>query len=200
LTALSQRAGDGDGDGVSTDVWAGRRFAVKAPTGPDVGGVVKRRFFLVVALAGIAVASAGGTASARGPANEFAVGSAKTDVAIALADMHASFSAHSTGVGCGASGQIVYEQSTLAFTANVDVLVIVGRGAYFGGNITKVKRGPVTVGEAAYFDAFDSQQPGGLGDEFVLEVLLPSPSPLCLPPIAGMPITSGNVVIQGQGL
>jgi hypothetical protein len=161
---------------------------------------VKHRICFVLALAELVVAFAPGSASARGPANEFAVGSAKTDVTIFVVDEHASFSAHNTGVGCNATGQIVFDQPTLAFTAKIDVLVIVGSGAYFGGTITKVVRGPVNVGEAAYFDAFDSGQPGGAGDEFMLDVLLPSSMPDCLPPLQGFPITGGNVVIRSPQL
>jgi hypothetical protein len=163
-------------------------------------GVVKRRYLLVSALGAVVVALAAGNASARSTTNEFAVGSAKTDIDLVVVDEHASFSAHNTGVGCAATGQIVYDQPTLAFTAKIDVLVVMGPAAYFGGPITKVQRGPVAVGESAYFDALDSQQPGGVGDEFTLETLLPSSNPACLPPIAGFPITRGNVVIKGDGL
>ena len=161
---------------------------------------MKRRYLLGSALVAVVVALAAGNASARNATNEFAVGSAKTDIDLVVVDEHASFSAHNTGVGCAATGQIVYDQPTLAFTAKIDVLVVMGPAAYFGGTITKVQRGPVAVGESAYFDALDSQQPGGAGDEFTLEVLLPMPNPACLPPIAGLPITRGNVVIKGDGL
>jgi hypothetical protein len=162
---------------------------------------VKRIFLLALALATVVVPLGGGSASARGPTNQFAVGSAKTDIATLSAE-HASFSAHNTGIGCGATGQIVYDSPTLAFTAKIDVLVIDvidGQRAYFGGPITKVQRGPVPVGAAAYFDAFDSQLPGGTGDQFVQEVLLPERNPDCLPPIDGFPITSGNIVIRTNG-
>ena len=158
---------------------------------------MKRRYLLVSALGAVVVALNAGNASARPTTHEFAVGSARTDIDLVVVDEHASFSAHNTGAGCGATGQIVFDEPTLAFTAKIDVLVIMGRAAYFGGTITKAQRGPVAVGEAAYFDAVDSQQPGGVGDEFTLEVLSPSANSDCLHPIAGLPITRGNVVIKG---
>jgi hypothetical protein len=158
---------------------------------------VRRTLGVTFALAAIISGVAAGNAGARGPTNEFTVGSAKTDVEVVVVGQHASFSAHNTGAGCGATGQIVYDEPTLGFTAKIDTLVVMGQAAYFGGQITKVVRGPVTVGDGAYFDAFDSQQPGGLGDQFRLDVLLPSPTSVCLPPeLLGVPITSGNIVIH----
>jgi hypothetical protein len=157
---------------------------------------MKAKPMVAPALAAVLVALSGSAAAARGPANEFASGSAKTDVSVFVVDEHASFSAHNTGVGCQATGQINFDQPTIAFTAKIDVLVIVGQGAYFGGRITKVVRGPVSVGEFAYFDAFDSRQPSGLGDEFMLELLTPLEQPTCFPPLQGFPITGGNVVIR----
>ena len=59
---------------------------------------MKRRYLLVSALGAIVVALAAGDAAARGPASQFAVGSAKTEVNIVLADERASFSAHNTSV------------------------------------------------------------------------------------------------------
>jgi hypothetical protein len=163
-------------------------------------GVVKRRYLLVSALGAVVVALAAGNAGARSTTNEFAVGSAKTDIDLVVVDEHASFSAHNTGVGCSATGQIVYDQPTVSFTAKIDVLVVVGSAAYFGGPITKVARGFPQVGEAVYFDAFDSQQPGGVLDQFRLRVFSP-PSPSCLTPtLLGIPITRGNIVIKGDAL
>ena len=164
-----------------------------------------RRFYLVLPLAATVLALAASNAAARGPANEFAVGSAKTEVNLVLANERASFSAHNTSVfpSCAATGQIVYDTPDLAFTAKIDVLVIGVQAAYFGGPITKVARGPddVLVGQAAYFDAFDSQQPGGMGDTFILEAVGVPPSPICLPPLLGaIPVTHGNIVIQAPGL
>jgi hypothetical protein len=161
---------------------------------------VKQRYLLVSALGAVVVALAAGNAAARSTTNEFAVGSAKTELELEVADVRASFSAHNTGVGCSATGQIVYDHPTLAFTAKIDVLVIMGTATYFGGPITKVVRGPVAVGEAAYFDAVDSQQPGGFGDQFSQVLLLASPSPACVTPMPGIAITHGNVVIKGDGL
>ena len=165
---------------------------------------MKRRYLLVSALGAVVVALAAGSASARSTTSEFAVGSAKTEVNIVLANERASFSAHNTSVfpSCAATGQIVYDTPDLAFTAKIDVLVIGVNAAYFGGPITKVARGPddVLVGQAAYFDALDSQQPGGMGDTFILEAVGVPPSPLCLSPLPGVPITNGNILIQTPGL
>jgi hypothetical protein len=167
---------------------------------------VKLRSLVLLLVPAAVLALGPGGAAARGPANQFAAGSAKTDVSIFVVDEHASFSAHNTGTGCEATGQIVFDQPTLAFTAKIDVLVvldqIVGQGAYFGGRITKLVRGPVgvNVGDSVYFDAFDSSQPGGAGDEFMLELITPLPIPTCFEPFRGFPITAGNVVIRAPQL
>jgi hypothetical protein len=160
-----------------------------------------RRLFGLGAALTFALAVAGG-ATARGPTNQFAVGSAKTDMTLISDVEHASFSAHNTvGGSCRATGQIVYQSPVASFTANIVELVIMGHTAFFGGPITQAGRG-VTVGTSAYFDVSDSGMPGGTGDGFVFEGVNNAPPafPLCLPPFPGHPLTSGNVVIQATGL
>jgi hypothetical protein len=166
----------------------------------EEGAPVKLRSLVILLAPTVVLALGGGSAAARGPANQFAAGSASSETSIFVVDQHASFSAHNTGVGCEATGQVVFDQPTLAFTAKINVLVILGQGAYFGGPVTKAVRGPVSVGESAYFDAVDSGQPGGVGDEFALELLFADPVPICFEPIQGIPITSGNVVIRASQL
>jgi hypothetical protein len=139
-------------------------------------------------------------AAARGNANEFAVGSAKTEMEASVGDEHASFSAHSVaGTSCEAKGQIVYRSDFAAFTTKIDSLTIIGNGAFFAGEVTKVVSGPVEVGDAALFHAADSGMPGGTGDTFAFEGWIPGGvegQPLCVAPAAGHLITRGNIVIK----
>ena len=143
-------------------------------------------------------------AAARGPANEFAVGSAKSDVDVILGAEHASFSVrNTTGPRCQATGQIVYKSDFADFTAKLVELTIVGHGAFFGGPITKSASGPYTVGQSVYFDATDSGMPGGTGDTFRFSYVTDNPAPgfvLCFTPLVGNPITQGNIVINPTGI
>jgi hypothetical protein len=145
-----------------------------------------------------------GAATARPPAKEFAVGSAKTETVIFVGAEHASFSVHNvTGTSCEAKGQIVYKSDVSSFTARLNGLTIspAGNAAYFEGRVTKVENGPTTVGDYVAFDATDSGMPGGTGDTFVFEFFLTNfpGGPFCLPPLTGHPITSGNIVIKTAG-
>jgi len=148
----------------------------------------------------IAALAAPGAAAARPPANQFAVGSAKTDLSIDIMTSdgleHASFSAHNSSQfpNCDAKGQMVYKGPTAEFTADIDQLVIMDRGAYLGGSVTKATTGPVSVGTSVAFDAFDSGQPAGTGDQFLFEGF--AVMPLCLTPVLGHAVTSGNIVIK----
>ena len=159
-----------------------------------------RRFAIGAALMlALAITS---VAAARGPANEFAAGSAKTEMDIFVGNEHASFSAHNVpGSSCEATGQIVYESDFLSFTAKIDELTIIGNGAFFAGTVTKAVFGPANVGDTATFDATDSGLPGGTGDTFILDAAGAAPPEqiFCYPPITGHPITSGNVVIKTTG-
>ena len=172
-----------------------------------------RRWLFVLGATLVAFAVVG-AASARGPANEFAVGSAKS-VEFGNGVEHASFSAHNTGVGCDATGQIVYKNTAIGveFVAKVDTLVIQPAGpeqaaAFFTAVITKVKQGfQGFVGATAWFDAFDSGLggPDGKGDMFRLRVIgLPPEETLigteCVPPVPADPITQGNIVIKAEPL
>jgi hypothetical protein len=148
-------------------------------------------------------------ASARGPANEFAVGSAKTEMDLFIADFseHASLSAHNTtGPSCQATGQIVYKSTSTGvdFTAKIVELTIdplLGKSAFFGGPITRAASGPFAVGDYAYFDATDSGMLEGTGDTFVFFTLPRPPAGVwCLEPGAGHMITHGNIVIKATGL
>ena len=143
-------------------------------------------------------------AAARGPANEFAVGSAKSETIVILGAEHASFSAHNTGgPRCEATGQIEYKSEFADFTAKIVELTTVGNGAFFGGPITKVASGRATVNQSAYFDVTDSGMPGGMGDTFRFAHLIDRPPPgfvLCFDPLVGAPIAQGNIVIKTGGI
>jgi len=142
-------------------------------------------------------------AEARGPANEFSVGSAKSEVVILGAE-HASFSAHNTtGPRCEATGQMVYKSDRYDFTSKINELTIVGDGAFFGGPVVKVTSGLLTVGQSVYFDATDSGMPGGTGDTFHFTHVIDTPPPgflLCFAPLVGVPIMQGNIVINTTGI
>ena len=94
----------------------------------------------------ILVLALSSVAAARGPANEFAVGSAKTEMDLFIASMaeHASLSAHNApGPSCQATGQIVYKSTGASFTAKIVELTIdplSGKSAFFGGPITRVAK------------------------------------------------------------
>jgi len=159
-------------------------------------------------LAGLSLVLAlSSVAAARGPANEFAVGSAKTEMDLFIANLseHGSFSAHNTtGPSCQATGQMVYKSAGADFTVKIVELTIdplLGKSAVFGGPITKVASGPFALGEYAYFDATDSGMPGGFGDSFEFFSFPPPPAGVwCFAPAAGHPITQGNIVIKAMGL
>jgi hypothetical protein len=140
-------------------------------------------------------------AAARGPANEFAAGSAKTEVALLVGDEHASFSAHNVPGppgSCDATGHIVYSSDAVSFAAKIVELTIVGNSAFFGGPVTKSASAGVEVGDSVYFNAADSRMPGGAGDLFLFEFFVPGgvADTLCLTPTLGLPITQGNIVIK----
>ena len=142
-------------------------------------------------------------ATANDPGNSFAVGSAKTDLGGAVGIEHASFSAHAIpgpeGT-CPAKGHIVYESAAFEFRAEVTELTVVGNAAYFGAEVTKADRGPVEVGDEAFFNVSDSGLPGGAGDTFLFENTIAggSPGTACFEPVPGHPITSGNIVIKSN--
>jgi hypothetical protein len=148
-------------------------------------------------------------AEARGPANEFAVGSAKTELEVVIADFseHASLSAHNTtGPSCQATGQVNYKSLGADFTAKIVVLTIdpvldpvFGTRAFLAGPITRAASGPFGVGKYVYFDVTDSGMPGGFGDTFASFSLEPSPGGVCLEPGVGHAITEGNIVIKASG-
>jgi hypothetical protein len=143
-------------------------------------------------------------AAARGPANEFAVGSAKSETVVILGAEHASFSVHNTGgARCEASGQIVYKSEFGDFTAKINELTIVGNGAFFGGPITRVESGVWHLGQSAYFDVSDSGMPGGMGDTFRLSHVVDAREAgflFCFAPLVGNPIVQGNIVIKTTGI
>jgi hypothetical protein len=172
-----------------------------------------RRLLLICLGAMFALA---GMASARGPANEFAAGSAKTEADTVIGNEHASFDVHNVpGTSCEASGYIVYKTDLspltggpLEFEAKLDRLVLgspdvpeEAGGAAFTGPIQRVKQGdPNLKGQTAVFDAFDSGLGGGTGDLFQLENILEIPPVACLLPMGGHPIDQGNIIIKATGL
>jgi hypothetical protein len=138
---------------------------------------------------------------------EFAVGSAKTEIDLVIADLseHASLSAHNTtGPSCQATGQIVYKSTSADFTAKIVELTIdpgSGKTAFFAGPITKVASGPFAVGQYASFDVTDSGMPGGFGDTFAFRGAMPPPGGLtCRMPVDGLLITQGNIVVKATGI
>jgi hypothetical protein len=141
-------------------------------------------------------------AAARGPANEFAAGSAKTEAALFVGDEHVSFSAHNVPGppdSCDATGHIVYKSESAEFRVKVVELTIIGNAAFFGGPVTKSASGGVEVGDSAYFDVTDSGMPGGTGDTFIFELHVSGVvGTLCFPPVLGQPITKGNIVIKAN--
>jgi hypothetical protein len=157
-----------------------------------------QKFLLfIVAVAVLALAASG-----LGSADELAAGSAKTDIDVVLGSEHASFGAHTTGgPDCEATGHIVYKNTATGdeFAAKITRLITnqlpEAPEVFFAGPVTKAEQGTVNVGDFVYFHASDSQQPGGTGDtfEFVASI---SFDPTCKPPAAGLPITSGNIVIK----
>ena len=173
---------------------------------------MRRVSLVALALLVLVGATVVGAAGARESANEYAVGSAKTEIALSVASVgeQASFSARNT-VGCDATGQIVYKNTALGldFVAKIISLVIFVTGPdqaspFFAAEITKVKQGHQSlVGRIARFNAFDSGLggPDGKGDQFELEEILTDPtSSRCLFPHFGHPITQGNIVIKAEPL
>lgn len=163
-----------------------------------------RRFLALGAAALLPLVVAGG---AGGSGTQFAVGSAKTEVNVFIGLEHASFSAHSTGVGCEAKGQIVYDNAAFGnFTAKIETLVIqpttTGGLMYLAGRVTRFAERPEFVGLGVSFVGSDSGLGGsdGKGDTFVFNGLRPPGDiPLCGFPLTGNPITSGNIVIKATG-
>jgi hypothetical protein len=85
---------------------------------------------------------------------------------------------------------------------NVDVqgrvtcVRVQGNRAYFGGPVEKSSN-PAFEGQFAFFDVVDNDQPpsnGAIPDQFRFEML--RPTPFCLTPIIGLPLTSGNIVVH----
>src|SRR5437588_420686 len=72
------------------------------------------------------------SSAAPGADNEFAVGSAKTEIDLAGGTefQHASFSAHSTGNGCEATGHVFYKGLVGATALDIEVdvthLIVLG--------------------------------------------------------------------------
>jgi hypothetical protein len=135
---------------------------------------------------------------AGGSGTQFAVGSAKSGTELTLDLEHASFSAHSTGDGCEATGHIVYTADEFDFTAKITMLVISGSRAFFAGPITNDRRGG-QEGNYAVFNAFDSGLAGGTGDGFLFASISPVEPGCFVEPVTGHPITSGNIVIKATG-
>ena len=81
---------------------------------------------------------------------------------------------------------------------DVEQLIIDGQRALLLVRITRQRGGAINfVGQIAGFDAFDSGLPGGAGDQFFFDFI---GNPGCLGvPIAGHPITQGNIVIKSTG-
>ena len=78
----------------------------------------------------------------------------------------------------------------------VTCLRVVANRAYFGGPIEKSSN-PALVGQFAFFDSVDNDQPpvnGAIPDQFRFEFL--RGTPLCLGPISGIPITQGNITVH----
>ena len=145
-----------------------------------------------------------GSASGRGPANEFAVGSGKADAFAGLERI--SVSAHNIGIGCLATGSVVYETPVMKLKVDVDVLVIdpVYQGrAFIGGEVksaTDANGNPIDTLPVAHFDVFDSgMQPDGTGDLFqfsgfhTLEVCF-------VPLVPTQAVTRGNIVVKATAL
>jgi hypothetical protein len=160
-----------------------------------------RKLLAISAALTLAFAVSGG-AGARGPTSEFAFGSARTDTSVVTDLEHASFSAHSIAGppgSCNATGHIVYKSGFYDFSADIVRLVVEEApptaSAFLVGEVTRVAPGSGFVGEYAWFDAVDSRMPGGQGDQFLLESPEQESAP-CFVPLAGHPITSGNIVIK----
>jgi hypothetical protein len=160
---------------------------------------------LVVALVG-----AIGVASADPPHN-FTTGGGKVVVTL-IPDITRmekfAFNAHAIGSTTGArNGHYVYEQTQtfpdvpqtvrLELKGRVDCVRVVGNGASFVGRIEKSKTTPNLVGSFANFDVVDNDQPPGNGadpDQFLFAGI--SSISNCGLPLAGNPLTSGNIVVN----
>jgi hypothetical protein len=103
-----------------------------------------------------------------------------------------------------AEGNVFFVEGTDApfFSQSVDVqgrvtcLRVFGNQAYFGGPIKKSSN-PAFEGRFAFFDVVDNDQPPGnpaTPDQFLFEFILLNP--ICLEPISGVPMTSGNIVVH----
>ena len=175
------------------------------------------RRLLLACMATLFALAVVGVASARGPQNEFAVGSAKSEVALLFENEHASFSVDNVPgpQGCEASGKIVYKSDffgavggPLDIEVRLDQLVIQDHpgpaaAAAFAGPITRIRQGPpALLGDIAIFDAFDSGLSGGMGDQFLFRGLGDSipDSVSFLYPSPGHLIEKGNIVIKATGL
>jgi len=165
---------------------------------------MKKVLFPLVAFAILALGAAT-VAGARGPDNEFATGSAKSDIAIVGLE-HVRFSAHNTAPAtpttCPAKGQIQYSTPTMELTADVTHLVVRpnlltpdGGRAFIGGTVTRSNTVAVPVGSLVWLDVADSgMNPAGTGDQvrFQFNVFAVQ----CFTPIAGHPIDQGNIIVN----
>jgi hypothetical protein len=128
---------------------------------------------------------------------------------LATIEQKFAFSAHdedAIGPTPGArNGHYVFDQTVTTPTAStslelkgrVDCVWVEGHRAFFGGPIEKSSN-PAFEGRFAYFDVADNDQPpvnGATPDQFRLRITA-SPTSRCFPPIAGFPITSGNIVVH----
>jgi hypothetical protein len=150
-----------------------------------------------------------GATTALAQEQGFAVGSAKTEVAVFIGNEHASFSAHNTGVTetsfCEASGQIVYKSDLAEFTARIERLIIAGTpGAKSGGiaklgaRITKVVSGPYDVDEPVGFYVSDGDKTAP--DGFLFAGFDTEAGFCGVVAGEGPPPQKGNIVIKSEPL
>jgi hypothetical protein len=163
----------------------------------------KLLFAMVATVAFTVVGAAGGAAS-------FAVGSAKAD--LVAGSTRLALSAHNGALAipvpadCSATGHLNYSSELgVRLSANVITLTILpglagGGSARIVGEVTKVTPGfGISVGDWAVFDVTDSNMhPDGFGDSFLFEGI--TSELICYPPIAGAPITKGNIVVKAGSL
>jgi hypothetical protein len=162
--------------------------------------------FAMLALAAVALTVVA-IATARGPANAFAVGSGRSDAAFVGAEK-LSFSAHNAPGPelCSATGHVTYSNPILSISADVTGLVIFlkptggdGGDAFISAIVTKTSNGfRVPVGTGVYFDVTDSGLPNGTADGFLFETPIPGGGTFCAPPVPTRPITSGNINIKAE--
>jgi hypothetical protein len=167
---------------------------------------MRKVLFAVGALAAVALTTVA-VAGARGPAGQFASGSAKTDVVVTAGLEHLNFTAHNSGLSfsdCTATGQLHYDSDLFDFTADVTGLVAVpagmGGGAFIVAQVTKSATMTAPVGATVWFDVVDGGlNPAGTGDTILLEAIFPTGRPpICLGPLVGHPIEQGNIIVKAN--